>query len=559
MKSIKLRILTAFGTVVLLTVLLGTFSIYSSNKSLSNSESIIDVELPILYEIQQLNYNLSERIAYSRGYVLFGDEQFKRQFSDYTGESIKIQRELEKLSTSAETKELIEKSIIWRTIIQEEVFTAYDAGDPEEAARILEEEATPIADEIMRGFKKIAVDQERSITTKGETVIANGESNFWMTTVMTGIIIICALVITIFTARSISSPIVQIKNRVQQVAEGNLMNEPLDIRSKDEIGKLAEAANQMQENLRSIISNVSGAAEHVTAQSEELTQSVNEVVRGTNLITETVSELSQGTESQANHASSITAVLKEYVRIVNNANEEGTQMMETSSQVFCMTDKGIRLMRDSVSQMEKIDGIVKQSVKQVQGLENQSQEVTQLVQVIKSISEQTNLLALNAAIEAARAGESGKGFAVVAAEVKKLANQVSHSVGSITDIVENIQKEAQAVVRSLEEGYAEVEIGTKSITVTGVTFEEILGAVRGMNSKIEGITSDLMSIADNGRTIDASVNEIAAVAEQSAAGVQQVLASAQQSHSSVEEISNNSLELVKQAEQLTDQVQAFRL
>src|SRR5690606_22934243 len=145
--------------------------------------------------------------------------------------------------------------------------------------------------------------------------------------------------------------------------------------------------------------------------------------------------------------------------------------------VLEMTHEGHELMEGSKSQMENIDKIVRDVVEKVQGLEHSAKKISNLVVVIRDISEQTNLLALNAAIEAARAGEHGKGFAVVAEEVRKLAEGVGSSVTDIQEIVKDIQNETNIVTNSLENGYMEVQQGTKQIQKTGETFETIKNAV----------------------------------------------------------------------------------
>src|SRR5699024_9385982 len=98
----------------------------------------------------------------------------------------------------------------------------------------------------------------------------------------------------------------------------------------------------------------------------------------------------------------------------NEANDNGIHAASSSDTVKHMTEEGTHLMRTSTEQMAKIDHIVHDAVQKMEVLDQQSNEISQLVTVIKSIAEQTNLLALNAAIEAARAGEHGKGFTVVA-------------------------------------------------------------------------------------------------------------------------------------------------
>lgn len=343
------------------------------------------------------------------------------------------------------------------------------------------------------------------------------------------------------------------------VADGELNHEPLEQKSYDELGELTVSANQMQQNLRDTIEKMLVVSQSVSNQSEELTQSANEVRQGSKQIATTMYELSEGSESQANRAAEMVRMMDDFTGRIDLAHLEGVDVAKSSTEILSLTKEGTALMRSSVQQMQSIDVIVKSAVEQVKGLDSQSQQISQLVQVIKDISNQTNLLALNAAIEAARAGEHGKGFAVVADEVRKLAEEVTHSVGDITNIVSAIQTRSKTVVHSLEDGYTQVDEGTKQITLTGRTFETINHSVGNVEMKIQQITEELNYIFTNSKKINQAIEDIAAVSEESAAGIEQVSASAQQSSSSMDEITNHASEIASSAELLTEQVKKFQL
>ncbi|MGM9957542.1 MAG: methyl-accepting chemotaxis protein [Peribacillus sp.] len=559
MKKIKTKVLLAFMLVISLCIILGAYSIYSSNKSLKHSRDIIDHELPLLIKDEQLLYNLSQRVAFVRGYILFGDEQYKEDFLAYTEESKHLQEELLALSDSERTKEIIETSIDWRTMIEERVFTQYEQGDEKQAKEILLNEVAPISTEIMDGFKELASEREKLIVASGETVISSGKSVKTTSIILSIITVIAGIGLALVTANLITKPILRIRDRMKLVEKGELNHEPLKQTSNDELGELTFSTNEMQRNLRNIIENMLNVSESVTSKSEELTQSANEVQQGSSQIATTMYELSEGSESQANQATEIVRMVEEFSGKIQKAHNEGEEISQTSTEILSLTKEGTTMMHKSVQQMQTIDRIVKQAVDEVKGLDSQSQEISKLVQVIQDISNQTNLLALNAAIEAARAGEHGKGFAVVAEEVRKLAEQVTDSVGDITGIVTAIQTGSKTVVHSLEDGYTQVDEGTQQITITGQTFETINHSVGAMSTKLQHITNDLHYISTNSIKINQAVEDIAAVSEESAAGIEQVSASAQQSSSSMDEITNHASELASSAEQLTDQVKRFQL
>lgn len=370
--------------------------------------------------------------------------------------------------------------------------------------------------------------------------------------------IIVAIGIVVVATRKIKRQIDDIGITMEKAGEGDFTT-ALTVGAEDEIGLLAAHFNSMRDSLRNLLQNVSEASTMVNNQSEELTQSSNDVREGSLQVAMTMEELASGSELQAKNASDLLALMRTFATEVDEANQDGKTIQKASSEVLVMTGEGSKLMEKSMEQMEKIDQIVHEAVGKVEGLDVHAQKISALVEVIQDIAEQTNLLALNAAIEAARAGEYGQGFAVVADEVRKLAEESSVSVTNITEIVNNIQNESSAVAESLQMSYQEVEEGTTQIATTGKTFEGISAAVTDMVENITRVSDNLANIVTSSEEMNNSIQGIASVSEQSAAGVEQTSASSQQTSSAMEEVAASSNELATLAEELNQLVQQFKL
>lgn len=367
------------------------------------------------------------------------------------------------------------------------------------------------------------------------------------------------ITIMLLISRAVSRNLNTVVSITTEVANGNLAVQSMDYEGNDEIGKLAAAINQMKGNIRDILMKVTNASLAVSSSSEELMRTTNEVNQGGEQIATTMSELAYGSEVQANSTGDLSENMSNFVEMVHNSEQVGRQIATESERVLQYTHEGTVLMKNAVNQMQQIDLIIAEAVGQVQNLDKQSNEISKVVSVIKSIADQTNLLALNASIEAARAGKHGLGFAVVADEVRKLAEQVSTSVSEITNIVTHIHTETDQVVTALNKGYEEVQEGSEQIGKTGENFEVIDTSISNMVESVISISNNLKDIAQNSDLMNGLIQDIASVSEESAAGVEESAATTEQISSSMDEMSHSAKELARLAELLNDEISVFKL
>lgn len=558
-KSITTKMLLGFSIVFILVLGVGAFNFFSVQKVNNDTEYILEEELPVLIANEQLAYTLANQIGFIRSYITTRNLEYKELFYEYSEMGDRYAKDLEHASsTSAFDSSTIDATREWEERVENDIFDPYENGRIADAQKNVSE-LMPVAEELMEDFEATALLAEGRIQDTGNDVIESGKMTSYIVGGVSLLVVIVGIGIALFTSRMIAAPLRLVRNRMNEIAEGDFSAPPLQSKSKDEIGELVGATNAMSENSRGLLRQIDRVSGEITEQSEGLTQYSHDVRAGSEQVAMTMEELARGSESQATHANSLSLMMTDFNAKVVETNESGLQINEGSEHVLEMTNKGTNLMEASTMQMRKVDEIVHDAVQKVEGLDTHSREISSLVSVIQDIADQTNLLALNAAIEAARAGEHGKGFSVVADEVRTLAEQVSDSVMDITHIVGRIQNESSAVTGSLQAGYKEVEQGTDQIHTTQDTFKQISEAVTEMVATIQVASKNLGDISNKSTEMSTSIQEIAAISQESAAGVEETSAQSEEASSSMDEVAISSNDLLKLAEELEGLVHRFTL
>lgn len=556
--SVRMKMLLGFSIIILLVLFLNVYNYIRMGESSRNTEDIVEEKLPLLILNNDLVLNMSEREGLLRGYLLYKKPVLIDLMEEQRQYGMELDDELLSVMDTPEVHDILEKKAVWGKGLASAI-DLFDEGKVEEAMDRFDNELRPISEEIIEDLKSLADESEEGITTIGKDAIEANRTALILTSSIAVAVIIASIFIAFYTAGKISTPIRHLKERVVELANGNLSLEPLEKTSNDEIGELVEAVNVMNENMYTLLHEINDVSEQVSNQSQELNQSANEVKAGSEQVAITMEELARGSETQASRAGDLSQLMTVFVERTEAANEEGAAIQEASQNVLHLTNEGTSLMQKSTDQMGYIHEMVMDAVEKVGGLDEKSQEISQLVLVIQSIAEQTNLLALNAAIEAARAGEYGQGFAVVAEEVRKLAEQSSESTTQITNVIKTIQLDVDQAVDMIQENTHKVSEGIDKTATVETSFELIENTISDVSQFTGEVAQTIGELNEESVEIERAVARIREAAETNATIVNENSAASEEQMAAVEQISAASEHLAQLAEDLRGEINTFKL
>src|SRR5438046_2744706 len=243
---------------------------------------------------------------------------------------------------------------------------------------------------------------------------------------------------------------------------GNLANGDLTARAKvteDITGAIADSINYSIDELRRLVTGITGAAQQVTAATQEA-----QTVTG---------QLLQAAQKQATEIQGTGQAVAQMAQSMNEVSKSANDSAKVAETSLHAAGKGAQAVQNAIRGMNDIRVQIQETSKRIKRLGESSQEIGEIVQLISDITEQTNVLALNAAIQAASAGEAGRGFTVVDEEVQRLAARSGEATKHIGAIVKSIQRDTQDAVEAMERSTRGVVEGTKTADEADQALREI--------------------------------------------------------------------------------------
>lgn len=306
--------------------------------------------------------------------------------------------------------------------------------------------------------------------------------------------IIMGLVTTIILFATAWPIVSEIRGSLQQVVlslrniaeENGDLTVRIDSNSKDEIGELVTYFNRFMARLQNVVKDIVDT----TLPLSDLAQNLNSLTSDTN----------RTIANQQDSATQAKSAVDDMNHSVNQVASNAAEASTAANEAALAADEGKRVVGDTVASIESLAQNVAETSEVIQKLENDSNQVGAVLDVIKGIAEQTNLLALNAAIEAARAGEQGRGFAVVADEVRTLASRTQQSTEEIQNTIERLQSAAQSAVLVMNSGNDRARESVDAANKAGHSLDSINNTIKmisQMNAQIAQSTDSQQATSKN--------------------------------------------------------------
>ncbi|MDQ7074347.1 MAG: methyl-accepting chemotaxis protein [Gammaproteobacteria bacterium] len=361
----------------------------------------------------------------------------------------------------------------------------------------------------MRGVLEIITPIDKQL------LIASGISNgFMIALALLGLLLGVSLYF-IFQ-RTIGKRLNQVITALDEIAQGEGdLSQRLDEKGKHEVAQIGHAFNQVMQKFSAIVSEVIV----VTGELSHLSQSLSSANQKSS---QRVIDQDRETGSVTTSAGALEISARDIVRHAEKASD-------TTQQTTRNTEQGEQIVQNSMQSTQQLSNHIGEAVNSLTRLQTDVDEISEVLDVIRSIADQTNLLALNAAIEAARASEQGRGFAVVADEVRVLASRTQASTQKIQGMTERLHTTTEEVVSAMKQSQQQAKATLHLSSKVGGQLRQIthsVNSVRNMNLQIASAAKQqeqtIGSVNQNLTGISATSRAAAQAGEHSSNQVQQV-------------------------------------
>lgn len=375
---------------------------------------------------------------------------------------------------------------------------------------------------------------------------------------ITCIILAVTFIVLFYFISRMVKPLYTLGTLMGRVADGDLSVQ-IEVKNRDEIGRLAHHFNEMIHQMKKIIHvvkessvNVESRSHHLSAMAEETSASSIEVAKAVNEIAADASDSSE-------YADTVTSQLTLLGEKINLVNERSADVEAVTAEASRLNTGGREKMGELLTSFHGTEEELEQMAAVITQLEKKISAIGSVMDTISSISSQTNLLALNASIEAARAGDHGKGFAVVAEEVRKLAEQSAVATEQVKTTITQLQQESFHVTGRMNEMQETFTHSGEVVKTTSELFTDLANCIDRINASFESVHDEINVVNGYKDDVLQTVQKMADAAQASAAACEEVSAASDEQLTAIHSVAESSEELNNLSNELAVTISRFTL
>lgn len=566
-QKVSVKIMGLIGLSIVFMVVIGFSGFHYLNKINTNAKQMYQHYMVPNELLNQIIINNAQINALQLELMIPTNQTATRQkeindsISSIITGSIAAQKQLESIGMSGDVLQQYDtfKGMIAKSNeARDQMLAKLEANQPAEAYTVFETQLSPIRTEIMNTLISIKdLNQDDAALLNENNKQDASASRLELFLLLAASIVVCGT-IGLLLSRMITYPLNRLKSLMQQAQNGDLSVKG-SYGSKDEIGILTSGFNDMITGIREIISKIGDHSQMLSASAQELLASSMQTSAASSHIAEEIQTVADGSAIQLSGSQECSRAMDEVAAGIQRVAESASDVSSIASYTTEQAVLGSGKITTVSGQLDTILGTSQASAAVIKKLDNHSQEIGTIVDLISGIAQQTNLLALNASIEAARAGEHGRGFAVVATEVRKLAEQSNHSSGQIASILTEIQTLVLEAAQMMDKENNEIQLGLTGMQEAKQTFEQIVGYIQELNQQLEEVSAASQQISASSEEVSASLQVTEEIAGSSLSKTQNVAAASEQQLATMIDVEGAVKSLSVMAEELQDLSSRFRI